>query len=51
LAEALFDLLKDPLLRSEMGIHSRAIAEKEFSIELVISQTFALYQSCFDEPN
>ncbi len=51
LAEALFDLLKNPTLRSEMGIHSRAIAEKEFSVELVISQTFALYQACINERN
>ncbi len=46
LAEALTDLLQSPNTRSEMGIRSRAIAEKEFSMELVISQTFAFYQSC-----
>lgn len=46
LAQALQHLLKDPILRREMGLRSRAIAEKEFSIELVISQTFALYQAC-----
>lgn len=46
LADALFDLVKNPLKRSEMGILSRAIAEKEFSMELVISQTLSLYQTC-----
>ena len=46
LAEALFDLLQSPNMRSEMGIRGRTIAEKEFSMELIISQTFALYQSC-----
>jgi glycosyltransferase involved in cell wall biosynthesis len=46
LAKALFDLLINPKKRNEMGIRSRAIAEKEFSMEMVISQTFALYQSC-----
>jgi len=49
LAEALMRLLQDPHLRREMGIRSRTIAEKEFSIELVISQTFELYQSCRDD--
>jgi glycosyltransferase involved in cell wall biosynthesis len=46
LAEALYDLLINPDKRSEMGICSRMIAEKEFAMELVISQTLALYQSC-----
>lgn len=46
LAEALLDLLKNPTRRIEMGIRSRIIAEKEFSMELVISQILALYQSC-----
>jgi glycosyltransferase involved in cell wall biosynthesis len=49
LAEALFDLVKNPQTRSQMGIRSRAIAEKEFSMELVISQTLSLYQTCRDE--
>jgi len=49
LADALCDLLKNPSMRSEMGIRSRAIAEKEFSMELVISQTLALYQACRNE--
>jgi glycosyltransferase involved in cell wall biosynthesis len=46
LAEALMRLLQSPNMRSEMGIRSRTIAENEFSIELVISQTFKLYLSC-----
>jgi glycosyltransferase involved in cell wall biosynthesis len=46
LAKALKDLLQSPNARSEMGICGRTIAEKEFSMELVISQTFAVYQSC-----
>ena len=45
LAAALIDLLQDPMRRREMGICSRAIAEEEFSMELVISRTLALYQS------
>jgi glycosyltransferase involved in cell wall biosynthesis len=46
LAKALLDLIKSPSTRREMGITSRIIAEKEFSMELVISQTLAFYQSC-----
>ncbi len=46
LAKALKDLLQNPETRREMGICSRKIAEKEFSMELVISQTLAFYQSC-----
>jgi glycosyltransferase involved in cell wall biosynthesis len=49
LAEALSFLLKNPDMRSEMGIRSRTIAEKEFSMEMVNSQILALYQSCKNE--
>ena len=45
LAKALMDLLQSPHTRSEMGNCGRIIAEKEFSMDLVISQTFAFYQS------
>jgi glycosyltransferase involved in cell wall biosynthesis len=45
LAKALMDLLQSPNIRSEMGRHGRIIAEKEFSMDLVISQTIAFYQS------
>jgi glycosyltransferase involved in cell wall biosynthesis len=48
LAEALLDLIKDPHTRRAMGICSRNTAEKEFSMELVISQTLSIYQSCRD---
>jgi glycosyltransferase involved in cell wall biosynthesis len=46
LTKALKDLLQDPNTRSEMGNYGRIIAEKEFSMDLVISQTIAFYQSC-----
>ena len=46
LVNALIDLLQHPILRRDMGISSRKIAEEEFSMELVISQTLAFYQSC-----
>jgi glycosyltransferase involved in cell wall biosynthesis len=49
LADALNNLLTNPSLRTEMGIRSRATAEKEFSMELVISQTLAFYQACRNE--
>lgn len=45
LAKALADLLQNPNIRKAMGNCGRLIAEKEFSMELVISQTFAFYQS------
>jgi glycosyltransferase involved in cell wall biosynthesis len=45
LAKALMELLQSPDTRSRMGICGRIIAEKEFSMDLVISQTFAFYQS------
>jgi glycosyltransferase involved in cell wall biosynthesis len=45
LANALKNLLQSPSTRSEMGSCGRVIAEKEFSKDLVISQTFAFYQS------
>jgi len=49
LAEALKDLLLNPNIRSEMGSRGRIIAEKEFSMDQVISQTFAVYQSCMND--
>lgn len=45
LAKALMDLLQNPDARSEMGGCGRMIAEKEFSMDQVIFQTFAFYQS------
>ena len=49
LAKALMDLLQNPNLRSGMGSRGRIIAEKEFSVKLVISQTIAFYQFCRNE--
>jgi glycosyltransferase involved in cell wall biosynthesis len=46
LAEALKKLLLSPNTRSEMGRRGRIIAERDFSIDFVISQTFSVYQSC-----
>jgi len=46
LVEALNDLLQDPGKRSQMGVNGRIIAEKEFSSEVVISQTLAVYDCC-----
>jgi glycosyltransferase involved in cell wall biosynthesis len=48
LAKALIDLLQSPSIRSEMGRCGRTIAEKEFSMDLVISQTIAFYESILD---
>lgn len=45
LTKALMDLLQSPNTRSQMGNCGRIIAEKEFSMDLVISQTFAFYKS------
>jgi hypothetical protein len=42
LSEVLPDLQKNPNMQSIMGICSRTMAEKEFSMELAISQTFML---------
>ena len=49
LAKALRYLVENPSRRSIMGAASRTIAENEFSMELVISQTLAFYQSCRNE--
>jgi glycosyltransferase involved in cell wall biosynthesis len=46
LADALIELLQSPDMRVKMGMNSRTIAEKEFSTEMVNSQTFAVYQLC-----
>jgi len=44
LAAALERLIRDPVLRREMGAHGRELAVSEFSIEKVVNQTLALYQ-------
>ena len=43
LATALERLIVDPVLRDEMGRHSRAVAEQRFDQEAIIGQTLALY--------
>jgi glycosyltransferase involved in cell wall biosynthesis len=49
LAQALSDLIENPKMRVQMGMRGRTIAENEFSLELVVSQTLALYQTCRNE--
>ena len=44
LARALATLLGDPALRGRMGARGREIVEQEFSEELVVQRTFALYR-------
>ena len=44
LAEALKKLLSDPDLRARMGACGRKIAEEEFSEDLIIGQTLAVYR-------
>ncbi|MCX6033378.1 MAG: glycosyltransferase family 4 protein [Chloroflexi bacterium] len=46
LAEALDYLIKNPNIRAKMGAGGRKIAEEEFSLELIIPQTLAVYKSC-----
>jgi glycosyltransferase involved in cell wall biosynthesis len=45
LAAALKQLIQDPELRHAMGIRGQKIAEKEFSMDLVITQTLNVYHS------
>ena len=44
LADGLERLIADPDLRQAMGARGRARAEREFSLDLVIGQTLALYR-------
>jgi glycosyltransferase involved in cell wall biosynthesis len=46
LSKALAALLMDPDKRNKMGCRSREIAINEFSMELILSQTIDIYQSC-----
>ena len=43
LADALEILLRDPEIRTRMGQCSRKLAEKEFAVEHIVTQTLALY--------
>jgi glycosyltransferase involved in cell wall biosynthesis len=44
LADAICELLLDPLRRDEMGRRARELAERDFSIEVVSRATLAVYQ-------
>jgi glycosyltransferase involved in cell wall biosynthesis len=46
LAKALGYLIQNPNIRAKMGAIGRKIAEEEFSLELIIPQTLAVYKSC-----
>ena len=50
LAEAFLRLLDNPKLRARMGREGRRIVMQEFSLEIVIRKTLALYDQIFDEP-
>lgn len=43
LADAVERLLRDPATRYEMGTRGRALVESEFSLEIVVRQTLAIY--------
>ncbi len=45
LADALRSLILDPSLRQQMGIRGRQIAVEEFSTDLVVGKTLAVYRS------
>jgi glycosyltransferase involved in cell wall biosynthesis len=47
LADALNTLLRDPKRRYAMGRSSRELAEAEFSVDRVTSETLALYRKSF----
>jgi glycosyltransferase involved in cell wall biosynthesis len=49
LAEAICRLVQDAPLRARMGARSREIAVSEFSEEIVIGQTLAVYRELFGE--
>lgn len=49
LVEALKHLLNNPSLCKEMGTRGREIVEKEFSSEIITSQTLALYRACLQQ--
>ena len=44
LRDAILTLVRDPLIRRQMGLRGREIAAKEFSESLIASQTLALYR-------
>lgn len=50
LAEALEKLITNPVLRAQMGAASRARAEREFRLEVIIKKTLAVYDEV-SQPN
>lgn len=50
LAEALEKLITNPVLRARMGAASRARAEREFRLEVIIKKTLAVYDEV-SQPN
>jgi glycosyltransferase involved in cell wall biosynthesis len=46
LVASLTQLIQDSDIRHAMGVRGRKIAEEEFSLELIIPQTLAVYKSC-----
>lgn len=49
LANAIEDLCENKEMRIQMGINSRKLAEKEFSIEQVVEKTFSIYDEILNE--
>lgn len=47
LADAIELLINDGVKRKEFGVNSRLLAEKEFSIDKVVQQTFDIYHSLY----
>ena len=47
LADAIELLINDDVKRKEFGANSRLLAEKEFSIDKVVQQTFDIYHSLY----
>ena len=48
LAKAIEDLVNNPRKRKEMAINGRKMAEKEFSINLVVQKTMNIYRKLLD---
>ncbi len=46
LAQALRQLIENPILRRRFGKNGRTLAEREFSVDKVSAETLALYREC-----